>query len=76
MRIGVDDLPVGDHQDDQQEDDGDGDGQDEMEGGGPGNSQDDEDGLGPVGHGGQGVEGEGRQAFDRGDLLACCLSDR
>ncbi len=76
VRIGVDDLAVGDHQDDQQQDDGDGDGQDEMEGGGAGGGQDDENGLGSVGHRGQGVEGQGRQAFHRGDLLGRRLSDR
>ena len=75
VRIGVDDLPVGDHQDDQQDDDGDGDGQDEVKGGGAGRGQDDENGLGPVGDRGQRIEGEGGQAFDRGDLLGCGLSD-
>ena len=43
---------------------------------GAGGGQDDQNGLGSVGHRGQGVQREGRQAFDRGDLLGGRLSDR
>ena len=44
-------------------------GQDQVQGAGPGHGQHDQDGLGPVGHRGQGVEREGREPLDRGDLL-------
>ena len=74
--VGIDDLAVGDHEDDQKGDDGDGDGQDEVQGRRAGRGQDDEDRLGPVGHGGESVERQSRQTFHRRDLLARGLLSR
>ena len=76
VRVGVDHLAVGGHQDDQEDDDGDGDGQDEVERGGARRGQDDQDGLGPIGHRGERVERERRQTFDGCDLLARRLLSR
>ena len=53
----------------QEHHDGDGDGQHEMEGGGPGHGEHQNDGFRAVGHRGEGVEREGRQALERADAL-------
>jgi hypothetical protein len=67
--IGVDHLSIGEHEDGEQRDDHDRDPEHEVQRPRSGHSEDDDDRLGSVGDRGQRVEGEGREPFDRSDLL-------
>ena len=67
---GLDDLPVGNDQHGQQEDDRAGDRQGVVQPGRAGRHQDDDDGLGTVGDGGERVERERREALEGGQPMA------
>jgi hypothetical protein len=69
-REGLDDLPVGDDQHGQQEDDRAGDRQGVVQPRRAGRHQDDDDGLGTVGDGGERVERESREALEGGQPMA------
>jgi hypothetical protein len=69
-RVGVDDLPVGKHQDRKQHDDRDRDRQHQMQRPGPCYGENRDDGFRPVRDGRQGIQGQCGQPFHRGNLLA------
>ena len=69
VRVGGDDLAIGEDQDGQEGDDHDGDRQHQVEGSRAGRRQHDDDGLGAVGNRGQGIEGERGQTLDGRDLF-------
>ena len=72
-RIGLDGLPVGKEQDEQQDQDRDGDRHDLRQAGGAERQQDGQRRFRAVGGGGQRVQAHGRDALDLGDLLAADL---